>query len=84
MAKQDTTENKTGSFTSHYTKIETLVKELETNKISVDELIPRLESALDSLQVCKSMLSKTQLRLSEIKQELEQLATDELPSAEDA
>lgn len=61
------------SFEAHFLKLERLSNDLQENRVSIDELIPRMKEALDSIKICKSVLDKTKHQLNEIRAEFESL-----------
>ncbi len=60
-------------FQTNFDKLEKLSTELQENKVSVDELVPRMKDALEAIQVCKEVLKNTKSKLSEINKEFEEL-----------
>ena len=56
-------------FEANFRKLETLATELQENKISIDQLIPRMKEALSAIKVCKEVLQETRSQLSEINSE---------------
>ena len=56
-------------FETNFRKLETLATELQENKISIDQLIPRMKEALSAIKVCKEVLQETRSQLSEINSE---------------
>ncbi len=60
-------------FQTNFDKLEKLSSELQENKVSVDELVPRMKDALEAIQVCKEVLKNTKAKLSEINKEFEEL-----------
>lgn len=61
------------SFEDHYRRLEAFSGALHDNKVSIDELIPKLKSALESIKVCKSVLKRTKEQLQEISSEFTEL-----------
>lgn len=59
------------SFEENFKILESLAVALQDNKISIDELIPRMKQALDAVKVCKDVLKETKHHLKEISKELE-------------
>ena len=59
----------TGNFEDNFKKLERLAQELQENKISIDELIPRMKDAVSALKVCKTALQETRTQLQEINAE---------------
>jgi len=64
------------SFEENFKKLEGLSTDLQDNKVSIDELVPRMKEALSSIKVCKDVLKETKSQLKEINKEFEEL---ELP-----
>ena len=60
---------KSKTFEEHYKKLETLSEELQENKDTIDELVPRMTEALESIKVCKDVLKKTESQLEKIQKE---------------
>ena len=63
------------SFEQNFKKLEVLSQELQENKISVDELVPRMKDAVSAIRVCKDVLKETKAQLKEISKEFEDLQT---------
>ena len=61
------------SFETHFRKLETLSGELQQNKVTIDELVPRIQEALTSLRVCKDVLAKTKAQLNQVTEEFAEL-----------
>lgn len=61
------------SFEINFKKLEQLSQELQENKISIDELVPRMKEALASIQICKKVLQETKSQLKEIGDEFAEL-----------
>ena len=61
------------TFEENFKKLEILAQELQNNKVSVDELVPRMKQALASIKVCKEVLKQTRSQLSEIGKEFSEL-----------
>ena len=68
------------SFEANFRKLEALSQALQENRLSIDELVPRMKEALLSVRVCKKVLADTQVQLTELSQEFEELST---PAAEE-
>ncbi len=66
-------------FEKNFKKLEKLSHELQENRISVDQLVPRMKEALSSIKVCKDVLKETKSQLNEISKEFTDLedATDD-------
>ena len=64
--------SKDKSFESNFKKLEQLSQELQSNKVSIDELVPRMKEALDAINVCKTVLKKTKSQLSELSSQFEE------------
>jgi|GEM_PF-2678450 len=60
-------------FEFHFDRLEQLSAQLQNNEVSIDELIPRMKQALDSIKACKDVLKKTKFQLEEIKAEFEEI-----------
>lgn len=67
---EDKTEQR---FEEHFKKLETLSSELQENKVSIDQLVPRMKEALASIKVCKDVLKETRSQLKQISAEFEEL-----------
>ena len=67
-------------FEENFKKLETLSQELQENKVSIDELVPRMKDALGAIKVCKDVLKETKSQLTEINKEFADL--DELTAGE--
>lgn len=61
------------AFEENFGKLEQLAQELQENKISIDDLVPRMKEALGAIKVCKEVLRETESQLSEISAEFGQL-----------
>ena len=70
MAKQNNTEK---SFEANFKKLEQLTKELQGDTISIDELVPRMKEALESIKICKEVLQETKVKLAEVSSEFDEL-----------
>lgn len=66
-------EESLGSFEENYKKLELLSQELQSNRISIDQLVPRMKEALDAIKICKTVLQRTKSQLSEIGAEFEKI-----------
>lgn len=79
MAKENAAESRQG-FEENFRKIEALALELQENKISIDQLVPRMKEALSAIKICKDVLKETRSQLTEINAEFaevrEKLAED--------
>lgn len=64
------------NFQTNFEKLEKLSTELQQNKVSVDELVPRMKEALDAIQVCKEVLKTTKSKLVEINKEFEEIESE--------
>lgn len=60
-------------FEVHFKKLESLSEELQQNRVSIDELVPRMKEALVSIKVCKEVLQETKSQLTEISREFEKV-----------
>ena len=65
-------------FEEHFNKLEKFSEELQNNQLSIDELVPRMKDALESVKICKEVLKETKSQLQEIQGEFQQLQKDEL------
>jgi len=74
MAKNEA--ETSSSFEENFKKLEALSQDLQENKISIDELVPRMKDALSAIRVCKDVLKKTKSQLKEISSEFEELEKD--------
>ena len=70
-------------FETNFKKLEVLSQELQENKISVDQLVPRMKEALSAIKVCKDVLKETKSQLNEISKEFSELEQAETGSADD-
>lgn len=61
------------AFEQNFRKLEELSQELQENKVSIDQLVPRMKEALESIKVCKSVLKETKSQLSQVNAEFEEL-----------
>ena len=68
---------KSHAFEENFNKLEKLSRELQENRVSIDELVPRMKEALGSIKVCKDVLKETQSQLHEISKEFKELDTIE-------
>lgn len=66
----------TAKFAESYQVLEKLAEELQDNQISVDELVPRVQAALEAFKVCRTVLQETESKLSEISAEFGQAAQE--------
>lgn len=71
MAKEDKT------FEENFKKLEKLSHELQENKITIDELVPKMKEALGSIKICKEVLKETKVQLKEISSEFSELTKAE-------
>lgn len=60
---------KADNFEENFKKLELLSNELQQNKISIDELIPRMKEALSAIKVCKQVLKETKSQLTQMSAE---------------
>jgi exodeoxyribonuclease VII small subunit len=77
MAEKDESSRQ---FEKNFKKLELLSQELQENKVSIDELVPRMKEALTAIKVCKDVLKETKSQLKQINQEfagVESLANNE-------
>ena len=68
-------EKKEKTFEANFKKLEQLSQQLQEQKISVDDLVPRMKEALEAIKVCKEILKETKSQLKEINQEFVELDT---------
>lgn len=61
------------SFEANFRKLEQLSQELQENKVSIDQLVPRMKEAVEAIKVCKEVLKETKVQLKEINQEFAEL-----------
>ena len=64
-------------FDENFKVLEVLSKELQGGAVSIDELIPKMKQATDSIRVCKDVLKKTKIQLEEIEGEFSGLFDEE-------
>jgi exodeoxyribonuclease VII small subunit len=64
------------TFEDNFKLLETLARELQENKVSIDLLVPRMKEALSAIKVCKGVLKETKSRLTEINNEFEELNSE--------
>jgi chromosome segregation ATPase len=57
--------------------LEQLSNDLQDNKVSIDELVPRMKDALAAIKVCKSVLRETKSQLTEVAKEFEDIESEE-------
>lgn len=65
--------NESKEFEKNFKKLEKLSQELQENKVSVDQLVPRMKEALSAIKVCKDVLTETKSQLNEISKEFTDL-----------
>lgn len=63
-----------GPFEENFKKLELFAQELQDNKVSLDELIPRMKQALSAIKICKEVLKETKSQLTEINAEFVEVA----------
>ena len=61
------------TFEYNFNKLENLSSELQENRGSIDELVPRMRDALGAIKVCKEVLKETKSQLKEINKEFADL-----------
>ena len=76
------TKKANNSFEDNYRKLEQLAEELQENQISVDQLVPRVQSALEAFKVCRGVLKETESKLTEISAEFATLASSDSEDSE--
>jgi exodeoxyribonuclease VII small subunit len=59
----------TAGFEENFKKLEKLSQELQENRISIDELVPKMKEAVAAIKVCKEVLRETKAQLKEISAE---------------
>lgn len=64
-------------FEENYQKLEVLSRELQENRLSIDELVPRMREALQAIQACKEVLKETKIQLQQISEEFIQATIEE-------
>ncbi len=64
-------------FDENFKVLEGLSRELQSGAVSVDELIPKMKQATESIRVCKDVLKKTKAQLEEIESEFSDLFEEE-------
>ena len=64
------------SFEKNFNKLEQLSEELQENRITVDQLVPRVKEALAAFKVCKDVLRETEIQLTEIRREFDEIESD--------
>ena len=62
-------------FEENFKKLEKLSLELQENKISIDQLVPKMKEALTSIKICKEVLRETKSQLKEVSAEFSELAS---------
>ncbi len=61
------------SFEENFKKLSLLSEELQQNKVSIDQLVPRIKEALTALRACKEVLKETKLQLNQVSSEFAEL-----------
>lgn len=69
-------ENNSG-FEANFKKLEGLARELQDNKVTIDELVPKMKEALSSFKVCKEVLKETRSQLTQLSSEFLELEKSE-------
>ncbi len=64
-------ENKNNSFEVHFNKLNLFSKELQEDKVSIDDLVERMKDALESVKICKSVLKETKSQIIKVSKEFE-------------
>ena len=64
------------SFEENFKKLSLLSEELQQNKVSIDQLVPRIKEALTALRACKEVLKETKLQLNQVSSEFAELDAD--------
>lgn len=70
------TKDEKTSFEENFKKLERLSEELQNDRVTVDELVPRIREALSAIKVCKKVLQDTKVQLTEIDAEFKELEKD--------
>jgi exodeoxyribonuclease VII small subunit len=65
------------SFEENYRTLETFSQDLQQDKVSVDQLVPRMKEALGAVKVCKNVLKETQSQLEKISNEFSEIGLSE-------
>ena len=65
--------SKDKSFEDNFKKLEKLAQELQENNVSIDELVPRMKEAVQSIKICKKVLKETKVKLTEVTAEFAQV-----------
>lgn len=76
--------NDSPSFEANYKKLQQLSQELQGNRVSVDELIPRMKEALVAARACKEVLKETKSQLKELSDEFSAQAETQVEPAGDS
>jgi exodeoxyribonuclease VII small subunit len=66
-------DSENSNFENNFKKLEQLATELQSNKISVDQLVPRMKEAVAAIKICKEVLRHTKSQLKEINEEFAEL-----------
>ena len=61
------------SFERNFGKLEMLSQELQENKVSIDELVPRMKEASSAIGVCRKVLAETKHQLNQISSEFAEI-----------
>ena len=64
---------KDGGFEGNFKKLEELARELQDNKVTIDQLVPKMKEALSSFKVCKEVLNETRVQLNQLSAEFLEL-----------
>ena len=65
------------NFEDNFKKLEKLSAELSDGKISIDDLVPKMKEAVESIKICKEVLRETRSQLQQISQEFVELEKGE-------
>ncbi len=68
-------DKKKEGFEDNFKKLEKLSQELQDNKVSIDELVPKMKDALGAIKICKEVLQETKSQLKEISAEFVELSS---------
>ena len=61
-------------FEENFKKLEKLSQELQENKVSIDELVPKMKEALSAIKICKEVLKETKSQLKDISAEFGEMS----------
>ncbi|CAN5300574.1 MAG: exodeoxyribonuclease VII small subunit [Chloroflexia bacterium] len=80
-----TTADDTRNFEQRLEEIEAIVADLESGKLSLDEMLLRYESGMKLIDACQQRLATAELKVTEIAEatSLNSHASDEWPDSDD-